>query len=139
MTSSWINNTNITAYHLSAFKILVDYNPTIPKKSESTFLRSTYYDDSITTQIALNIFSSMFNSNNKFIDPFFNPLYSISSTYSLRISETNIVKLPRPYPASLYLGANSSVSFTIFNDLNVDLDMYWVNYGRWFSSKHINV
>lgn len=59
--TSWINNTNLTLYHLQKLSTLVNYQKVPLSNYDIDILFTTYYDDSSDTA---NLIQSFFNSFN---------------------------------------------------------------------------
>jgi hypothetical protein len=124
--SSWINNPALTLNHLNQIEKLLNHNKIPLKYLETLFTRSTFYDDSEETRNVIDSFFKGFNPNNKFIDPFFNPLNLLDSKIVLkRISDEDIKKEKLLIPSE---NLRSKFVFHLINDTDTDFQAFWLDY-----------
>lgn len=125
--SCWITNLNEKSLEACNF---LSKEEKILERPELILIGSYFYDNSTQVQSKISKLLSSFNKENKFIDPFFNPLNEIDANkYTLkRIGNTSITKkLTLSGFETRDLG--ESFNFSIKNDSSTEtFQVYWINY-----------
>ncbi|RNA29297.1 calpain family cysteine protease, partial [Brachionus plicatilis] len=124
--SCWISNPSIKLDHLDLLEKSIDHKLDQLTKIETVLLQSYGYDDSSETSDLINSFYESFSSDNKFTDPFYDPLSKLDSECTTkRVSEHDVSTENKIYP-SVYWG--EPFSFKIVNDTDKDFVLYWIDY-----------
>lgn len=136
--SCWITNPSIKLEHLEHLEKIIDNNLNQLNNAETILIQSFDYDDSNETAELIESFYQNFSCENKFTDPFFNPLNELESTYTVKRVSEHQVGVEKKVIPSVYWG--EEFKFTIKNDTDSVYTLYWVTYcGKIQSNLKISV
>ena len=124
--SCWITNPSIKLEHLEHLEKMIDHNINQMTNLETILIQSYDYDDSDETAELINSFYQNFSSDNKFTDPFFNPLNGLESKYVTKRVSEHEVSVEKKIIPSVYW--DEEFNLQIKNDSDSSFSLYWINY-----------